>query len=240
MPEEEVYAWFKTDLGYPSTIRSICATEALPPIDGAIYKTSEIFLLVSRSNDHYIERFRVTIDDHERMGYQANLDCCRKFIATEQDVIPYEQIAVNANTSEVVTALEVGKEYVTGYPIKATLTTISPEIPSNGTLQNTIKCVVSADIRVQYSAELFMRLATQTETEDQPIPQLSPVMDWKNEGTPEEYVDVLLAEGDFNVIPLQANSTDGRVTITDKSIFGSTILSVSTNLSIQPTDGMEG
>lgn len=250
MPEEDVYAWFECKFiqgtsGADAIIRAICATEAIISYNSA-HKTSEIFLLISRfvaavGDVHSIERMSVYIENKHRMGSDANLDCKRQFTATEGQTIPEGQIAVGVRSAEIVTALEAEMEYVTGYPITAQVTTIHPEIQNAGTIQNTIKSVVSADIRVQRSAELFLRLATQEETDDQPVPELAPQIDIKGPEFPEQtWSDVHLAEGDFHVMPLQANSTDGRVTITDKGIFGSTILSVSTNLSIQPTDGEPG
>ena len=238
MPEHEVYAWFQAEMEN-ATVLSICGTEALIGYDDKL-ATSEIFLLVKRDTSYYIERMRPTPAGETLLTRAIHLDCVTLF--TRPHVWsahpPTGFTAINVETGEIVTDLVEGDSYIQGIPIKAELTTVHPEIPGQGTIQNTIKAVVSAQLRVQNAEGLNVRLAIQAEAKDQDVRDceetITPAVSPATEAT------VALKDGDFEVIPEQANSPDGRITITDNGLFGSTILSVSTNLSIQPIDGMEG
>ena len=236
MPEHEVYAWFQADME-DAIILAVCGTEALIGYDDKL-ATSEIFLLVKRGTSYHIERMRPRPTGETLLSRALHLDCMSTYTAGAAQTVPEGFVAIAKATGAVSATPTEGDVYIQGVPITAELTTVHPEIPGNGTIQNTIKAVVSANLRVQDSEGLNMRLAWQAEAKKQDVRECEEII--TAAVAPETEATVVLAQGDFEVIPEQANSTDGRITIVDDGLFGSTILSVSTNLSIQPTDGMEG
>jgi hypothetical protein len=218
-------------------VLAICGTEALIGYDDKL-ATSEIFMLVQRGTNYYIERMRPRPTGETLLSRALHLDCMSTYTAGAAQTVPEGFVAIRKSTGVAATAPTQGAVYIQGVPITAELTTVHPEIPANGTIQNTIKSVVSANIRVQDAEGLNMRLGMQAEAKNQDVRDCEEVI--TAAVSPATEATVVLANGDFDVIPEQANSTDGRITITDDGLFGSTILSVSTNLSIQPTDGMDG
>jgi len=236
MPEHEVYAWFRADLS-GGAVLAICGTEALIGYDQRM-ATSEIFLLVKRNDSYYIERMRPRPVGETLISRALHLDCLSEYTAAAEQTIPEGFVAVNKATGATTEEPVEDDVYIQGVPITAELTTIHPEIPGSGTIQNTVKAVVSAQLRVLDAEGLNMRLALQSDDKNQGVRDceetITPAV------APDMEATVVLANGDFDVIPEQANSPDGRITITDNGLFGSTILSISTNLSIQPNDGARG
>lgn len=236
MPEHEVYAWFRADME-DATVLAVCGTEALIGYDTKL-ATSEIFLLVQRGTNYYIERMRPRPTGETLLSRALHLDCMSTYTAGAAQTVPEGFVAIAKATGAVSATPTEGAVYIEGVPITAELTTVHPEIPGSGTIQNTIKAVVSANLRVQDAEGLNMRLALQAAAKDQAVRECEEVI--TPAVAPATEATVALKDGDFEVIPEQANSPDGRITITDNGLFGSTILSISANLSIQPTDGMEG
>lgn len=235
MPEHEVYAWFRADVHDP--VLAICGTEAMIGYDDQL-STSEIFLLVHRDTNYYLERMRPAASGETLVSRVLHLDCVTEFTAGHEQAMPSGFVVVDKEGAATVSELTEGNEYIQGLLIEAELTTVHPEIPGSGTIQNTVKAVVSVNVRMRAGEGMTARLAIQASDKDQDVPDCEQIIIAPT--APATEAEVELAEGDFTVYPEQANSPDGRITITDAGLFGSTILSVSTNLSIQPTDGMEG
>lgn len=233
MPEHEVYAWWRADMS-GARVLSVASTTAFT---GSGRNTcGEVFMLVRRGDGYSIESIRPDVSGETDIIKAVALDSQYISESDEDDSPPDGFTAVDILTGEEVVTMQAGRRYIVGVKIPATLTTVYPEFPGQGTIQYEVKTVQSVDIRVSDCGRFKVRLATQDAARGvSPSGDMAPVI---TAGT--EAASVTLRSRDVSVMPMQTSNTDGRVTIISDDIFGMSILSISSNLSIEPQDGAKG
>lgn len=227
MPEHEVYAWHRHILD-GAQVLSLASTLQIKAQAGSTRQTTTAtYMLVKRGTAYMLERLRPDPVGMPTIAAAACLEASYVITADAESSIPEGYIAIDTATGEEVTSLETGDEYIIGRLITATVKTVNPELRGNSTLQYTIKSVQSVDITLRNTDGISVAAsASNKPAQAKQLPHTIAAG------------KITLGTQRVNIIPYQTNSGDARIIITDDSLYGSNIMAIATNLSIEIQNGM--
>lgn len=240
MPEQEVYAWSRHAITN-MTCLAVCATTSIvSPSSGSRPSSTEVFILASRAvGSAVILRVRPEPFGSGRIEDQVRMDDVRTIASG--DAVPVGSVAVDLATGSVISEGGTAAGYsLAGISIDACARTLSPELPSTGTVQFTRKSVVGVALRLRRAGECSVRPGGYGSAAPIDI-GAAPVLSGDG-GISFDANDAsrALPAGDYDVVPDQREDTDGSVELDSSGPWPLDILSITSRLSIQPDDGDAG
>ncbi len=269
VPAEQIFAWARHQTGAassPDSILDSCFTGALVQVNGTDSIADEVYLLVSRGSNLYIERMRVPISSDTPTTAQAvAMDACQRLdLGSPSTTLtpalayptgwPLQVVNLNtgavqagtANSNGTVTVAVAVQHAMIGIPINASMITLYPDNPQQN-IQNIHKNIKTVILRQRRGSDGSITpyngmLPSDVTTSPLPLPGQA-----DNDATPTNAVvvtpgatgadgTVALNTYDVRVPMLGAWSRQGQMNLLHTGVWPMTILELIYNLELGHAD----